>query len=91
MRRSGSLRKCRSFVTPRLSLGSQLWETARDSKNAALAVPKKFAAVNNPPYWLRLSPDERVVGFARQCPECDSLWEVRVDGSNLDLLIPRLN
>ncbi len=49
--------------------------------------PQKFAAVDGPPYWLRLSPDERVVRFTTSSPSVTSLWEVSVDGSNLHRML----
>jgi Tol biopolymer transport system component/tRNA A-37 threonylcarbamoyl transferase component Bud32 len=49
--------------------------------------PQKFAAVNSPPYWLRLSPNESVVRFTASEPGTTSLWEVRVDGSNLHRML----
>jgi len=45
--------------------------------------PRKFAAVDGPPYWLRLSPDGRVVRFTVSPPSASSLWQVAADGSNL--------
>ncbi len=48
---------------------------------------RTFAAVDSPPYWLRLSPDEHVVRFTTASPNAFSLWEVSVDGSNLHRML----
>jgi Tol biopolymer transport system component len=46
-------------------------------------------SVHSPPYWLRLSPDERVVRFTTAEPGATSLWEVTVDGSNPHRILER--
>ncbi len=50
---------------------------------------RKFAAVGGPPYWLRLSPDGRVVRFTVSSAAENSLWQVSVDGSNLHRMLER--
>ncbi len=44
--------------------------------------PRKFATLDGPPYWLRLSPDGRVVRFTVSSTSLNSLWQVAADGSN---------
>jgi serine/threonine protein kinase len=44
--------------------------------------PRKFAALDGPPYWLRLSPDGRVVRLTVSSTSMNSLWQVAADGSN---------
>jgi Tol biopolymer transport system component/predicted Ser/Thr protein kinase len=52
---------------------------------------RKFATTNGAPYWLRLSPDRRVVRLTVNDPSSISLWQVSVDGSNLHPLLPGWN
>ncbi|MFY9559452.1 MAG: protein kinase [Terriglobales bacterium] len=49
---------------------------------------RKFATTNGAPYWLRLSPDGRVVRLTVNDPTSISLWEVSTDGTNLHPLLP---
>ena len=44
--------------------------------------PRKFATLDGPPYWLRLSPNGRVVRFTVSSTSMNSLWQVAADGSN---------
>jgi len=52
---------------------------------------RKFAATNGAPYWLRLSPDQRVIRLTVNDPSSISLWQVSVDGSNPHRLLPGWN
>jgi Tol biopolymer transport system component/predicted Ser/Thr protein kinase len=44
--------------------------------------PRKFATLDGPPYWLRLSPDGRVVRLTVSSTSMTSLWQVAADGSD---------
>jgi eukaryotic-like serine/threonine-protein kinase len=52
---------------------------------------RKFATTNGAPYWLRLSPDRRVIRLTVNDPSSISLWQVSSDGSNLHPLLPGWN
>ena len=51
--------------------------------------PRKFATFDGPPYWLRLSPDGRVVRFTVSSNSLNSLWKVAADGSNPHRMLER--
>ena len=52
---------------------------------------RKFASTNGAPYWLRLSPDRRVIRLTVNDPSSISLWQVSVDGSNPHRLLSGWN
>ncbi len=52
---------------------------------------RKFATTNGAPYWLRLSPDRRVIRLTVNDPTSISLWQVSIDGSNPHPLLPGWN
>ena len=57
--------------------------------NADGTEPQKILTVNGQPYWLRVSPDGRLLRFSvLQTPlNISSLWEARLDGSHMRQLL----
>jgi eukaryotic-like serine/threonine-protein kinase len=49
--------------------------------------PQKFATLDGPPYWTRLSPDGRVVRFTVSAPSENWLWQVSADGGNIHRML----
>jgi eukaryotic-like serine/threonine-protein kinase len=52
---------------------------------------RKLATTNGAPYWLRLSPDGRIVRLTVNDPFSIALWEVSTEGTQLHQLLPGWN
>jgi Tol biopolymer transport system component/DNA-binding winged helix-turn-helix (wHTH) protein len=54
---------------------------------------RQFVQVNGTPFWMRWSPDGRLLRFTVSDPQTNatSLWEVSADGSGLHPLLPGWN
>jgi len=68
--------------------GSDLYWSRTDGSGT-----RKIVTVAGVPFWLRTSPDGRILRFTVRNPETDSLslWEVSAEGSNLHPLLPAGN
>ncbi len=67
------------------SAGAELWRTQADGSQ-----PKKLLTLSGQLYWIRFSPDGRLVRFSAMDMERDRnvLWEASVDGSHLRQVLP---
>ena len=66
------------------SRGSDIFRANGDGSE-----PRKILSTNGQPYWLRVSPDGRLLRFSVFQTQLDtsSLWEVQLDGSHMRQLL----
>jgi Tol biopolymer transport system component/DNA-binding winged helix-turn-helix (wHTH) protein len=65
------------------SRGSDIFRANSDGSD-----PRKILTANGRPYWLRVSPDGRLLRFSVQTQlNTNTLWEARLDGSHMRQLL----